>query len=367
MKKDQRDVSVLLFLKTRNQDVVIGKLCSRKQFLPHEIIFEILSWLPAESLLRFKCVCKEWYYLIQDRDFIKKHLSRTPLLMVYDEDERAGLSISGTIQETFTRIDHVSGVILEKGDLSHNYRIRNPITRQILFLPDPHKGTVEISIYRCQSTYEFKLVSIYRDKKTSGMQGFEVLTIDVDDKWRSLKLPGSQECRMNLEILRKTHKAIYYDDGTDFYGDVYCLDVETECFFINTLPQGLFSDLSKVLAVDWDGCLAYADIVEEKLNVIVLEDYRKHRWSQRKIIVPLAFLREIQITDDNFLAPVIFHSNKLYFLLLDDKLFVYDIQLRKITETNPVSWENKSLYTMRHSLVTFKDMQPEKIPPATDF
>ncbi|KAL5744183.1 hypothetical protein ACOSQ2_027299 [Xanthoceras sorbifolium] len=312
MKKDQRDVSVSLFLKTRNQDVVLGKL----PFLPHEIIFEILSWLPAVSLLRFKCVCKTWFYLIQDRDFIKKHLSL--------------FSISGTMQETFTRIDHVSGIILEK-------------------------GTVEISVFRCQSTYEFKLVSIYRDKKTSGMQGFKVLTIDVNYKWRPLKLPGSQECRMNLEILQKTHKAIYCDDGTDFCSDVYCLDVGTECFFINTLPQ------------DWDGCLAYADIVEEKLNVIVLEDYRKHRWSQRKIIVPLAFLREIQITDDNFLAPVIFHSNKLYFLLLDDKLFVYDIQLRKITETNPVSWENKSLYTMRHSLVTFKDMQPEKIPPATDF
>ncbi|KAK2644260.1 hypothetical protein Ddye_019455 [Dipteronia dyeriana] len=353
------------FENKRKKDYVLKAV----PFFPNEIIFEILSWLPAEYLLKFKCVCKEWYYLIQDSNFIKVHFSRTPLLMVYDEEKRVGFGISGTIQETFIRVDHISGVILEKGDLSHKYRIRNPITRQILFLPDPCNGTVEVSIYRCQSTYEFKLVSIYRDEKRSSMQGFEIFTIDRDDEWRPLKLPSSQVCRMDLEMLRKTRQAIYYDDGSDdsdLYSDVYCLDVESECFFINVLPQGLFSDSNKVLALDWDGCLAYAEIVEEKLNVIILEDFRKHKWSQRKIIVPLTFFNEIQITEDNFLAPVIFISNKLYFLILEDKLFVYDIQTRQITERKPVSWEDKSLYTTRHSLVTFKGMQPEKIPQGVD-
>ncbi|PIA63638.1 hypothetical protein AQUCO_00201170v1 [Aquilegia coerulea] len=45
--------------------------------LPHEIIVvEILSRLPAKSLLRFKCVCKAWRSLVSDSKFIQMHLSR---------------------------------------------------------------------------------------------------------------------------------------------------------------------------------------------------------------------------------------------------------------------------------------------------
>ncbi|KAL6201651.1 hypothetical protein ACLB2K_025363 [Fragaria x ananassa] len=32
--------------------------------LPFEIITEILSWLPVDALLRFKCVCKTWRSLL---------------------------------------------------------------------------------------------------------------------------------------------------------------------------------------------------------------------------------------------------------------------------------------------------------------
>ncbi|PWA88864.1 F-box associated interaction domain-containing protein [Artemisia annua] len=49
--------------------------------LLQEIIVEILSRLPVESLLRCKSVCKEWYSLISDHHFIKSHytLSSTNL------------------------------------------------------------------------------------------------------------------------------------------------------------------------------------------------------------------------------------------------------------------------------------------------
>ncbi|XP_062027456.1 F-box/kelch-repeat protein At3g23880-like [Rosa rugosa] len=40
------------------------------------VIVEILSRLPAKSLLRFRCVCKAWRALISDPYFIRKHLSR---------------------------------------------------------------------------------------------------------------------------------------------------------------------------------------------------------------------------------------------------------------------------------------------------
>ncbi|XP_058215917.1 F-box/kelch-repeat protein At3g23880-like [Rhododendron vialii] len=42
--------------------------------LPFDVTIEILSRLPVKSLLRFKSVCKTWYALIENPDFIAKHL-----------------------------------------------------------------------------------------------------------------------------------------------------------------------------------------------------------------------------------------------------------------------------------------------------
>ncbi|PON39064.1 F-box domain containing protein [Parasponia andersonii] len=46
--------------------------------LPEEALVEILSWVPPQSLIRFKCVSKSWYalinFLIRSPDFVNKHL-----------------------------------------------------------------------------------------------------------------------------------------------------------------------------------------------------------------------------------------------------------------------------------------------------
>ncbi|XP_058217046.1 F-box protein At3g08750-like [Rhododendron vialii] len=47
--------------------------------LPFEITTEILSRLPVKSLLRFKSVCKTWYDLIKNPDFISKHITQVTL------------------------------------------------------------------------------------------------------------------------------------------------------------------------------------------------------------------------------------------------------------------------------------------------
>ncbi|XP_074299619.1 F-box/kelch-repeat protein At3g23880-like [Silene latifolia] len=45
--------------------------------IPLDLIFEILVWLPTISILQFKCVCKEWYNLINSPTFIKLHLNKS--------------------------------------------------------------------------------------------------------------------------------------------------------------------------------------------------------------------------------------------------------------------------------------------------
>jgi len=46
-------------------------------FLPDELIVEVLSFLPVNSLVQFKCVCKSWKTLISHPTFVKLHLKRS--------------------------------------------------------------------------------------------------------------------------------------------------------------------------------------------------------------------------------------------------------------------------------------------------
>ncbi|KAK6133845.1 hypothetical protein DH2020_032395 [Rehmannia glutinosa] len=42
--------------------------------LPGDVIIEILSWLPVQSILKFRCVCKSWLSSISSQQFVKTHL-----------------------------------------------------------------------------------------------------------------------------------------------------------------------------------------------------------------------------------------------------------------------------------------------------
>lgn len=57
--------------------------------MPEEVVEEILLRLPADSLVRFKCVCKSWYALINDPSFVHKHLIRLKI-----ENSKSSSSIS---------------------------------------------------------------------------------------------------------------------------------------------------------------------------------------------------------------------------------------------------------------------------------
>uniref|UniRef100_A0A5B6ZAI8 F-box domain-containing protein n=1 Tax=Davidia involucrata TaxID=16924 RepID=A0A5B6ZAI8_DAVIN len=46
-------------------------------FVPPDLLIEILTKVPVKSLLRFTCVCKSWYSLITNPIFITAHLNQT--------------------------------------------------------------------------------------------------------------------------------------------------------------------------------------------------------------------------------------------------------------------------------------------------
>ena len=57
---------------------------------PEDITVEILSRLPVKSLIRLRCVCKSWYAIIKNLNFISKHLKNdinTRLIVMYSKED----------------------------------------------------------------------------------------------------------------------------------------------------------------------------------------------------------------------------------------------------------------------------------------
>lgn len=50
------------------------QMASSHHQIPEDVLMEIMIRLPVKSLLRFKCVCKNWYDIIQNRKFTCSHL-----------------------------------------------------------------------------------------------------------------------------------------------------------------------------------------------------------------------------------------------------------------------------------------------------
>ncbi|XP_059632200.1 F-box protein CPR1-like [Cornus florida] len=50
---------------------------TESQRLPDDILFDILSRLPVQNLMQYRCVCKSWQSMISDPQFIKTHLHRS--------------------------------------------------------------------------------------------------------------------------------------------------------------------------------------------------------------------------------------------------------------------------------------------------
>ncbi|CDY26959.1 BnaC09g36240D [Brassica napus] len=127
--------------------------------IPFDLIFEILSRLPAKSIIRFLSVCKLWYSTIRSKDLADSfliHSKTQPRLLftfkhfdsrkrfIFSAPEHGTEENSSTARHDMTMSDlvyyikslPVNGLICcTRGS---SIAVCNPTTRQILKLPDEH-------------------------------------------------------------------------------------------------------------------------------------------------------------------------------------------------------------------------------------
>ncbi|KAL6141385.1 hypothetical protein ACLB2K_059673 [Fragaria x ananassa] len=241
--------------------------------------------------------------------------------------------------ENFRCVASGAGLFMEESLTTGVFRIRNFATGQVLYLPDAHDSTGGVHV------------------------GFAFDFHPTDVEWRTLKLPSQNESR--VMISRRIARAIpnqgvahlvdLIEVGKDFQLEVLSFDLWSECFTVTTLPQGVFKDLHRVSILRWKDYIAVAGIVGEALNVLVLQDFKEHKWSN--ITVPLEFLKHDPVLKDQIKPILATRFGKLQFTNpVRNDILEYDMEREKITATGTKSTEQK-IYLVKASLVTLKGMK----------
>lgn len=331
-------------------------------FLPQEILFEILSWLTVESLLRCKCVCKQWNAIIEDFDFVEMHRTRNINSYCYSKLESKTLNLDG-VEETFTYVSTCEGLLLERSISSDKYRIRNPAIKQILDLPDPHKNSMLMFNYYnfCANTY--RVLSIYQGNEENKNSNCEVLDLVGSDlSWRPLNISIFHDFvrtkeKFSVLVIGDILHCIRIPTFESSNSEIICLDLENEevCSSVN-VPQSFFSVWWDVKFLYWDGKPSLARLMEEQLIVWVLEDYKMQKWADSKIVISLPFLKEN--ANMKGLRPWQALEGKLCFHLKNDDAYFYHSESKLLQKLPEEMSYNR--VPNRATLVTLEGMRPEK-------
>ncbi|XP_059647068.1 F-box protein At3g17710-like [Cornus florida] len=192
--------------------------------LPREIIDEILTRVPAESLVRFKIVCKFWKTIISDPKFIKCHLliwESKPAVLVSEDltshrlllsdiEQRDSTDFPICIPDDYTHIvastdglllfrDYVLPIYKNVGGVLHAQKeqklcVHNPVTGiQKKLPPNPNLGFDGgiFLIVHDASIQKYK-VMVFKDRARLLPNEINLITIDHQSSgWRKLISPST--------------------------------------------------------------------------------------------------------------------------------------------------------------------------------
>ncbi|KAL0398717.1 UNVERIFIED_CONTAM: hypothetical protein Sradi_2215000 [Sesamum radiatum] len=333
---------------------------------PPEVVMEILSWLPFKSLMKAQLVSKQWRALIHDHYFIQKHMGQSSVVWHWYNVVWPGPSAP---IDSFSYIHGCDGLLLLRSNCSFKYCVWNPATRRVLELPDPHSGNYGFVLCYVRATGNYRIVAIYNDQE-SGREGCEVFTPGHSKEWRRITFPRITTANNGYRFTDRVsvvsageavHCVIVIEVAEGRFERVVSLDMGTETFTVNYLPEGLTCNRRTTLwNLDWDGKLALVKTVGQNLEVMELEDYKKHRWCANKKVIPLPAMEKGN-GGKRKIFPFYAKQGDIWFWLKGEKIFTYTIktgQVCEVKQTQTYSLSNK-LYPYKPSLVTFEGMVPD--------
>ncbi|KAL8488523.1 hypothetical protein ACS0TY_024704 [Phlomoides rotata] len=260
--------------------------------IPSEVFWEILLRLPAESVLRFKVVCKSWRRIIDDPSFIKAHTNNklySHTLLVRNETGAPLYSFSidslnfidgpQKVEATlikqlirpgvprvrdlfFSQMAACNGLaLMSHENIKKIWAIWNPLTGECRELPQPNASVKLDGVgfgYDCDAD-DYKVVRI--DRVLSAEQEVELRTLVYSLKsgsWSMIK--GCPQYRLLFSPGAFLNGTLYWRS----LNSIIALDLATESFWeLPPPPQVIRSEVCGMIdryfgRLDaMDGCLIF--------------------------------------------------------------------------------------------------------------
>ncbi|KAG2244909.1 hypothetical protein Bca52824_093232 [Brassica carinata] len=342
------------------------------QEFPSDLVIEILTRLPAKSLMRLKSVSKLWSTLICSQYFT--NLSSAPRIYMwlgFDKEKILVSSSSSPDLDGSFVVDQDLTISAMKGySVSHVYRglmcftkgtnaqIYNSTTKKLVVLPDIEESNIIAKdhkfnkiIYHISHTTLLKVVKLLLEHWVFTLGG------GVSSRWR--KIPCT--CPPHSPFTR----------GLTINGSMYYLALVPNsikpCFVLQKPEDAFWCRYYYTEIIEYDGRIAildHADLVHDGvMDLWVREDEEKNRWSRMKRVLHPSQMNMIKRTTRNgdvILVPQhIFRTGPDQFNVLPQVtthfyVFLYNLQKNHFRK---VEIKSNRYNTKRWDVVGFDDIE----------
>ncbi|CAA2965466.1 F-box kelch-repeat At3g23880-like [Olea europaea subsp. europaea] len=361
---------------------------SQKLYLPEEVWVEILSRLPVKTLLRFKCVCRQWRTLISSPTFASLHLNRSisnptrRSILVFDQYEdqfvsfdpvtfspikkfNAGLDRVNCFGSEIMCVGSTNGVLCII-DESGRIWLWNPSTRQYRKLPpgiNDRSTFLSMGFGFDSVSNDYKVVILGFRYIREGEHGIwvEVWSSNLES-WREIKVDYSFRRGISVcdVIVEGSVHWFVMDSSRGSRGRmlVASFDMRTELLGVIPLPESkhnyIFSGFNwneKFALITCDNPQKYRRIYQ--VWTIESDSVGKESWSKK-------FTFELNVGSVAQYRSMLNTVNGKVVLDKGGKLMFYDVETRKMKTvgTHEDEFFPLGAYSYVESLLSIKGFSP---------
>ncbi|OVA19741.1 F-box domain [Macleaya cordata] len=355
------------------------------KYIPHHLVNKILLRTSAKSLLRFKSVCKSWYSLIKETDFIQQHFHCT-----INNDQPisfAVLSYARNLDNKFHLISIEEGWESENGGNNHEWKadlriskecwedlhmlscnclicfyghsciyICNPATKELINLSKlTSKDGCGFGFDAARSQY--KVVELYNDFSSNALI-CRVITLGTM-YWRSITIEGIPPFRGKAESPTFVNGSIYWLIMSPLC--IFRFDVGNEKLKLIHVPENIERCEQRqeeqdihICLVELQGkiCFVEHNRVKEMLVIWMLKGSGEDVFWMEKYSIEV---NNIPHSPGFHITPICIRNKKILLQSLMNGLVSYDMKSKKcVTVFKPRGWFQTVVH--KESLICLYDL-----------
>ncbi|EFH56051.1 hypothetical protein ARALYDRAFT_903179 [Arabidopsis lyrata subsp. lyrata] len=245
--------------------------------LPRDLLEDIVSRVPDESLRELRCTCKQWNALFKDPGFTKKTIRQNSKRSYCNEECKARIESGslfandyiGNAKIQISDIFHCDGLLLFRTMSGNMLIVWNPCSDKTMYVyPNEYTGSIFALGYHkelCDKvikgillllSFDFTTESFGRMNLPFQRLGYEILALSVVKEEKLSVLQQSLDTS-RVEIWVTTSDKIDQTKVSLLWSKFLAVDLTTYCDHRFTCDVSFFIEQENEVAVCWDKAKAY--------------------------------------------------------------------------------------------------------------